>query len=149
MERDRQEASLGGESGFDSFSDFGRIGRRAWLEAFDNFAIPADQELAEIPFDVTGEWGFLSGESDIKRMTFRTVDVDFVEERKSDAVFLGAELLDLLIVAGFLATELVTRKSEHGESFGFVFFVHGFERFVLGSQTPRSRARKIQSQRIR
>src|ERR1044071_408410 len=135
MGRDRQEPSLGGESGFDSFSDFGRIGGRAWLEALDNFGIPADPEIAAIPLDVTRDWGILSRERDIKRMTFRTVDVDFVEERKSDAVFLGAELLDLLIVAGFLATELVTRKSEHGESFGFVFFVHGFERFVLGSQT--------------
>src|ERR1700722_1392813 len=48
-----------------------------------------------------------------------------------DAVFAGAEGLDLFVSAGFLRAEVVGREAENDEALIFVLFVSGFERAVL------------------
>src|SRR6185295_7908357 len=89
--------SLRGQSGFDSRRYFRRVRGGLRLEAFDDLAVATDEELAEVPFDVTRERRFLARERNVERMAFRSVHVDFVEQRKRDVILAGAKLLNLLI----------------------------------------------------
>ena len=64
-------------------------------------------------------------------MALWPIDINFVEQGKSDVVIFRAELFDLLVGARLLATKLIAGKAENCKAFVLVFFVDGFERFVL------------------
>src|SRR5450755_4570257 len=49
-------------------------------------------------------------------MGVRAIDLDLGEHRERHVVFLGAEILDLGLVAWLLMAELVAREAEHGET---------------------------------
>src|SRR4249920_2673307 len=77
--------------------------------------IRPDEELREVPLDRLGAEHALLLTLEIReeRVRVRAVHLDLAEERKGDAVFPRAELLDLLVGAGLLAPELIARKAEH------------------------------------
>ena len=122
------------EGGFDGGDDFGGVGLHFGIPAVENCAIGPDQEFAEVPFDVTGEFGFFAGEVGVEGMLLGAFDVDFFGQREGDMVGRGAKFFDLFGGAGFLGTEIVAGHAEDGEAFIFVFFLDGFELFVLGSE---------------
>src|SRR5215204_800590 len=64
-------------------------------------------------------------------MLVRAVDVDLREHRERHVVRERAELLNLGLVAGLLIAELITRKSEHGETAGAVAPMELLEPSVL------------------
>jgi hypothetical protein len=120
------------EGGFDGGDDFGGVGFHLGIPAVEDRAVGADQEFAEVPFDVAGEFGFFAGEVAVEGMLLRSFDVDFFGQREGDMVSRGAKFFDLFGRAGFLGTEVVAGNAEDGEAFVFVFFLDGFELFVLG-----------------
>jgi len=65
------------------------------------------------------------------RIGIRSVDLDFREYRKANVVGQFAELLNLIIAAGFLATELIARKSEDSQSATLICFVQLLQLLVL------------------
>ncbi len=119
------------QRGFNGFEDFGGVGFGFGFEAGEDFAVFADEELAEVPFHVAGEWGVGAAEGHVEGVLVFAFDDDFVEQRKGDAVFAGAEFLDVLVGAGFLAAEVVAGEGEDGEAVLFEGFVEGLELSVL------------------
>src|SRR5437773_4549394 len=53
------------------------IGHRPRFEALENLPIATDQELAEIPLDVTGIRRVLARQGNVERMALRAVHLDF------------------------------------------------------------------------
>ena len=119
------------EGGFDGFEDFGGVGLGFGFEAGEDFAVFADEELAEIPFHVAREWGVGAAEGHVEGVFVFAFDDDFVEEGEGDTVFAGAELLDVLVGAGFLAAEVVAGEGEDGEAVLFEGFVELLKLGVL------------------
>src|SRR4029078_7217040 len=100
----------GGERGFDVAPE--RLGRIVRREALDHLAVPADQELGEVPLDRLGaEDAWRLGREPLPdRRRLVAVDVDLAHHRKGDAVVHLAERGDLVVRAGILRAELVARK---------------------------------------
>src|SRR6266567_2774425 len=110
--------ALAGQARLDRLDDLGRfrVGHRP--EPGHDLAIPADQELLEVPLDVARlalGIGHVS-QLGVQRMPLRPVDVDLGEQRERDAVAQRAELADVLGRAGLLAAELIARESGHREA---------------------------------
>src|SRR2546428_11613377 len=131
--------SFRGERSFDGLGYFGSIRRGARLETFDDLAVAANQELAEVPFDVTRERRLRPCQRDVERMPLRPVHVNLIEERESDVVLGGAELFDFLVSARLLAHELIARKTKNSEALVLIFLVDSLERFVLRRETALGR----------
>ena len=119
------------QRGLDGFEDLGGVGFGFGFEAGEDFAVFADEELAEVPFHITWKWGLRAAEGDIEGVLVFAFDDDFVEQRKGDAVFAGAEFLDVIVGAGLLAAEVVAGEGEDGETVLFEGFVEGLEFGVL------------------
>src|ERR1700738_1981093 len=99
-----------------------------------------DHEFGEIPFDRRAEQpGLLGLQILIERMSVAAVDVDFGKHRKGDGIVAGAELLDLPGVAGFLASELVTRKPENGKAARVKRLMQRLEAIVLRGKSACAR----------
>lgn len=122
---------LRGEGGLDGLGDFFAVGGGFGVPAFDELAVAADEEFAEVPFHVTGELRGRAGEGGVEGVLVRAFDVELVEEGEGDVVFAGAEFFDLVVGAGFLSAELVAGEAEDDEALVFEFPVGGFEGFVL------------------
>src|SRR5689334_6008124 len=109
--------------------DIGRRHRR--LVPLDDLAVPADQELGEVPLDVVGALctrldlgdsfveaavprpevtGGLGPQPLVQRVGVRAVDLDLGEYREGHVVGGRAEFLDLLVAARLLFLELVAGK---------------------------------------
>src|SRR5260370_12163497 len=125
---------LGSDGGFDGLNHVRRIRRGARLEAFKNFPVAANNELGEIPLDVASERGVYARQGDVERVALLSVHVNFIEERESDVVFAGTELLDFFVRSRFLGAKLVTGKSKHNEAFVFVLLIDRLKGFVLRSE---------------
>ena len=124
-----------GKRGFNRFRHFLGFRGSLGIKALDDLAILADEELVEVPLDVTGERRIFAREYLVERVAVRAVDLDLVEQRESHAVLAGAELLDLLIRARFLGAELVAGETGDDQTFILILLVSGFEALVLGSIT--------------
>src|ERR1700737_3139984 len=72
-------------------------------------------------------------------MRARAIDVDLGEHRKRDRIVAGAELLDLPGVTGFLASELVARKSEDRKAARAELPMQRFEPPVLRGEPASAR----------
>src|SRR5207302_9801530 len=93
-------------------------GRRAWSEALQHLASPADEEFREIPLDgpcaeQAGTRRFQVLEQWMRRWS---VHSDLGKQRKRDLVAIGAEPLDLSLSAGLLVSELIAREAEYREA---------------------------------
>ncbi len=104
------------QGSLDGFQHFGCIGFGFRLEAGKDLAVFADEELAEVPFDVSGEGGFRAAKCLVEWVFLWAFDDDFIEQGEADAVFGGAELLDFLIAARFLTAKVVAGEAEDGEA---------------------------------
>lgn len=93
-------------------------GRGGASPAIDDAAIGGDQELFEVPLDPlqAHEAGSVVFHPLPDGRGGVAVDVDFAEHGEGDLPFVRAELLDVLVRAGFLPAELVAGKAEDGES---------------------------------
>ena len=107
------------------------LGRDVGLVTANYLAVPADEELGEVPFHFVGaqrlwprslhvviKWAVrrtevarcLGAQMNIQGICQRPVDVDLAEDRECDVVLSGAEVSDLFVGTWFLAAELVARK---------------------------------------
>ena len=103
----RGESAFFGEGVFEGLDEGGVVWGGAGFEAGEGVAVAADEELAEVPFDVAGEGAGFAGELLVEGVLFLAFDVEFVEEGEADLVLGGAELLDFAVGAGFLGAEVV------------------------------------------
>lgn len=101
------------------------------FEAGEDFAVAADEEFAEVPFGVAGEFGFGAAEGFVEGGLLFAFDVDFVHEGEGDFVGQGAEGLDFRNGAGFLAAEVIAGEAEDGEALIAEALLEGFEAGVL------------------
>src|SRR6185312_15163906 len=86
----------------------------AW-EYGNQFTIFIQQEFGEIPFDyrISNTQVFCLRSKPFEEWTYIfTHHIYFGRHRKSDAVILLAEFLDLRIGAGFLSSEIICRKAD-------------------------------------
>jgi hypothetical protein len=67
----------------------------------------------------------------IERRRLRTDHVHLLEHRELDAVGERAEILDLLLVTGLLALEIVGREAEHGKAAAGIALLQRLQAFVL------------------
>ncbi len=114
-------------------SDLRRVRRDFGIEAREDFAVRADEKLGEIPTDIAAGLRInrFVGEVLIQRSHIAALDGDLGHHRKGDMVFGGAEGLDFLVGAGFLAAEIVGGDADDDEAAVLVFFIKGFQRGVL------------------
>lgn len=122
-----EEALDGGDEGF---------GFGGWAVAGDDVAAAIGEKFGEVPLDAVEadeaeETGLLPAEKLKKRVGGGTVDVDFGEEGKADAIICGAEGADFVRAAGLLFAELIAREAEHGKAAIFIGAVERFEAGVL------------------
>jgi hypothetical protein len=77
-------------------------------------SVPADQEFLEIPLDAlhAHESRLLFLEPLVQRVRVVAVDVDLLHDGEADAIVDLAEVLNVIVGAGLLATELVAGKAE-------------------------------------
>lgn len=80
---------------------------------------------------VFGDGGFEESE---KRVSFVAVDFKLFELVELGFVAKDAEIMDFVVGARGLMTELVAGEVEDFETLSVVFFVKGFEAFVLRSE---------------
>jgi hypothetical protein len=106
------------------------LGRDVGLVTANYLAVPADEELGEVPFHFIGaqrlwprslhvviKWAVrrtevarcLGTQMNIQGICQRPVDGDFAENRECDVVLSGAEVSDPFVGTWFLAAELVAR----------------------------------------
>ena len=90
----------------------GLAGRRPPLE---NLAVLADEELLKVPLDAlkAHEARLLRLEELEHGLGVVAVDLSLAEDRERDAVVELAELLDGVVVAGILTTELVAGEADN------------------------------------
>src|SRR5687768_242073 len=81
-------------------------------------AVPADEELVEVPRDIAAEAGIglLVRQESVKRMLVASGDGDLREHRESNVVLQRAEVLDFLLGARLLSHEVVGGEAEHDEA---------------------------------
>ena len=97
------------------------LGGRLRLEAGNGVALGVDQELGEVPTDITvAAAGLFRAQPLIELAGAGAVDLDLAEHRESDAELGLGELGDLLVAAGLLGAELVTGEAEDGDLAGVV-----------------------------
>jgi hypothetical protein len=70
----------------------------------------------------------------IEGRSLGAIHINFRKHRKRNAIVEIAELLDLIIGAGLLPTELIARKPENREALIFKFLVQSFEPSILGRE---------------
>ena len=101
--------------------------------ALEYRAVGADEELGEVPLDRLGteKAGLLRLEVFVERVRLHTVHVDLCEQRESDAVVPGAELLDLCFAPRLLVPELITGETEHDQTLVPEFVVERLQSHVL------------------
>ena len=129
---------------------------RGGLEAADDAAFAADEELGEVPLDVGLRCvvGIGLGEHLVEQLRQRmlgveagkaclalqplvdgvgavAIDLDLRHQREGDAVVDAAELLDLLVGAGLLMAELVAGEADDDESLVLILLVERLEAVVL------------------
>lgn len=116
-----------------------RLGPRT--EAVDDGAVRSDQELLEVPLNVSRSAFGVGrlGELGVQRMLVFAVHLDLLEKRERDAVGSGAERLDLFGGTRFLPHELVARDTDHGQTAIGVLAGQLLERRVLRGQSTLGR----------
>jgi len=79
-----------------------------------NLAVLVNKELLKVPLDAleTHETGLLLLEPLKQGLGLVTVDISLSEDGEGDAVVELAELLDVIVAAGVLTTELVARDAD-------------------------------------
>jgi hypothetical protein len=131
----RLRAGSGGlaEGVFDVCEELGVVGLGGGGVSSDNLAVPADEELGEVPGDVAGEAGvgLRVGEEAVEGVDVGPFDGDLGEEGEGDVVGGGAEELDLVVGGGLLGAEIVCWEGEDGQAAGAVAVVEGLEAGVL------------------
>src|ERR1700733_4216809 len=137
------------------------ISRQHWrLVALDDLAVPADQELGEVPLHLVSARrlrpdlrdGFveaavlraevarrLGAQPLVQRLGVGTVDLDLGEYREGHVVSGLAEVLDLLVAAWFLPLELVAGKSQDLQAAILPIAVQRLQAFVLRRQPALAR----------
>src|SRR5215472_5149121 len=116
----------------DRFGQFFRIWSDLGLKALDHLAIAIDQELGEVPLDVSGDTtSGLLGEVCVQGRLIGTLHGNLGEHRETHVVLPRAESLDFGIRAGLLGSEVVRREAKDDESLIFVLFVDRFQCAVL------------------
>src|ERR1700733_1355584 len=135
-------------------------GQHRRLVALDDLAVPADQELSEIPLDLVGPLRVrldlrdrvveppvlraevarrLGAQVLVQRVCARPVDLDLGEHREGHVVGGLAEVLDLLVAAWFLLLELVAGKSEYLQAPVLVIAVQRLQALILRRQPALAR----------
>ena len=106
-----------GQGVVDGLDDLRVLGVNLGAEAVDDLAVFADEELGEVPLDLTGEIlvGLLGGEEVVQGRDVVALDGDLGVEVEFH-VLLGAEFLDFGVATGFLAAEIVRGEGEDGEA---------------------------------
>lgn len=102
----------------------------------NDVSVLVNQELLKIPLDASEaeQTGLLLLEVDVDGVGIVTVDVDLLENGEGDTVVELAERRDLISRSGLLATKLVAREADDGESLILVLLVDLLEALVLGSE---------------
>ena len=126
--------------------------------ALDDSAVAVDEELGEVPKDVTillhtladaleefpGGLGlqsaiFLGGSLSLEVLEYGfsigAVDIGLGHQREGHAVVQAAELSDLVIGAGLLSGELVAREADDHETLVLIFLIKGLQAVVLRGET--------------
>ena len=94
----------------------------------DYFTILTDQKFGKVPADFPIRVGLiLCGQVLVKRVGILTVHFNFGKNRKGQAVIDLAKLLDLLVAALFLLSELVAWKGQDFQSPGVPVVVQFLE----------------------
>ncbi len=126
-------ATLFGQSCFNGFNDFGRIGLGAGCKSRGDFTIAANEEFLEIPGDLPllGRLRIERRQVLVKVTGIVTVDFDLFKQRKINAILGAAERLDFRRLARLLATELIARESQHHQSLIMVLLVQFLQLLVL------------------
>src|SRR6185436_20535432 len=107
-----------------------RLGRGRITTA--HLPVAVDQELLEVPFDVTGMAIGGRSEPGIDRMPGLTVDFDLRRQREAHGELRGAELEDLLLGTGLLRAELVAGEPYDRETLSGELLLQPFGSRVLG-----------------
>src|SRR4051812_11568944 len=86
-----------GERGFDRLGHLRRVGPGLVEEAGHHVAVTVDEELGEVPLDVSGEVaaGLLLGEELVERRLVVALHADLAGHRELHVVLARTELLDL------------------------------------------------------
>lgn len=119
------------EGFFDGFGDGLVVWGGAGLEAGDGLAFFVEQELTEVPLHIAWEGSSLASKPGVEGMLLWAFDVEFLKEGEADAVFAGAEGLDLFQGSRLLAAEVVAWEAEDDEALVLVFVVEGLKGGVL------------------
>ena len=145
------------QSGFDGGADF--IHGHGGLKAGDNVALAVDEELGEVPLDVTVVLIVLvhllddavqnqssravetlkpgvGGKPLVERDGVLAVDVDLGILREGDPETAGAEGVDLFIGSGSLIGELVAGEVENLKTLVLECVVNLLELLILGGVKP-------------
>ena len=104
------------------------IGFNAAFEAVHHGAVPAHQELLEVPGNRSSGLGLGEG---VKR---RAAGSHLVHQLKGDAVGGAAEGLDLLQAAWLLAAEVIAGKADHLEALAAVALLQLLQAGVLARE---------------
>ena len=107
------------------------------VEPLDHFAVSTDQELLEVPPDVSA-LGLLA-QPLVELAGAVAVDLDLAEHREGDAELGGGELEHLGIAARLLCTELVAGEGEDGEPGCFVAVMERTQTCVLAGEASIAR----------
>ena len=110
--------------------------RHLRFETFHDVARSIDEELREVPPNVTG-MGLTQLLVEIACAV--PVDFDLRKEREVDVVLAAGELENLGIGAGLLGAKLITWEAEYGESAGLVVFLQSTQTCVLGRESSLTR----------
>jgi hypothetical protein len=111
--------------------------RHLRLEARQDLAVFAHQELREVPGDVfvAVRGGVPLLEEPVQVTGAFAVDLDLGEDRKLGAELLPGESQDLVVGPGLLGAELVAGKAEDAEALAAMILVKGTQTCVLGSES--------------
>ena len=102
------------------------------IEARHNVPLAIDQELGEIPFDIAGQAGIrLLGQILIEGSESSPFTETLANMGKVTLYLSRAEALNLRIRAGFLAAEIVGRKTQDHKALVLVFFIKRFQSRIL------------------
>lgn len=103
----------------------------------DHISLTVNEELFKIPLDAleSQQSSLLRLEEVVHGVLVRSIHVNLLENGESDTVVELAELSDLLISAGFLASKLVGGESNNLKALVVVLFVQCLQTLVLGGES--------------
>src|SRR3990167_2277620 len=119
---------------FDRLDQARVIWRGARREARQYTAIVTDEELLEIPGDITWKLGALACQQTIQRMAVRPIHLKLAAQREGHAIVETAERANGVLAVGLLLSKLIARQPEHAEALSFVLLIELFQTRVLRCQ---------------